>query len=490
MYALRLNRLVAPARGVCVVTSILDRAAKQILSVHVVTICVIAFIATGGGSVDLSKQTILGGFALLMAVSASSIAIRCLAKGNAHWDHQLAALDTEQCDPLQLPRASGATPAERGWNRLIDQGCRWQALSELERAVARRLEAGGVGDAAPLLDALADGVVVVDAVGAITYANAVACAICGSDSPDQLMGRTLPQLIGVENPTENQWQESSSQAQTPIEWSVSIGGTVRTLRGSRRPMRTNNRRGSAGFVWTIRDVTQQRLADAMRDQFLSAATHEFRTPLANIRAYAEALDMGQGTDAEAQKRFYNVIQSESTRLAQLVDDLLDISRMQAGALSLESRETDLGRLVEEASAKVQAELREKRIHYRCELPPKFPKVVVDKGKLTAAIVNLLGNAVKYTPAGGKVTFRVDVGHHDIHFSVVDTGFGIASDEVSKVFDRFFRSQDDRVQGITGSGLGLALTQEIARLHGGRVSVESTLNQGSTFRLTIPLQLAA
>ena len=228
----------------------------------------------------------------------------------------------------------------------------------------------------------------------------------------------------------------------------------------------------------------------MREKFLSIATHEFRTPLANIRAYAESLDVGHDLDLGLRKQFYNIIQSESSRLSQLVDDLLDISRMQAGSLSLDRRETDLSRLVDDVLTKVNAQMREKELQFRCELPPKFPKAAIDKGKLTAALVNLLGNAAKYTPNGGDVTFRVEVASQQVKFTVTDTGIGISPEELPRVFDRFYRSNDERVRQITGSGLGLALTQEISRLHGGDVAVESTLNQGSTFRLSIPLDSAA
>jgi signal transduction histidine kinase len=107
--------------------------------------------------------------------------------------------------------------------------------------------------------------------------------------------------------------------------------------------------------------------------------------------------------------------------------------------------------------------------------------------LSAALVNLLGNATKYTPEGGRVSFRVDASQHKLQFTVSDTGFGIASEDLPHLFERFYRSNDDRVRDLSGSGLGLALTREVARLHGGDVTVESQLNQGSTFCLTIPLE---
>jgi len=390
---------------------------------------------------------------------------------------------------LDLAPVAGETAAAFGWNRLVEQSRTWAALNELKTTLLESMSDRRRGTGPQLLDALSEGVATVDAAGQITYANAALAAMCGRDSSESLIGVTLGDAFDIEQEVATVWYGESTNVQAAFEWSTTAGGSEHVFRGQRRPGRKSDG-GTIAFVWTIRDITQQKLADTMRDQFLSTATHEFRTPLANIRAYAESLDMSDDLDPESRKRFYNVIQSESIRLAQLVDDLLDISRMQAGAMSLDCRETDLGRLVEEVSQKVAAEMQDKSLDYRCELPPKYPKLSVDKGKLAAAIVNLLGNATKYTPAGGRVTFRVDVSSRQIEFAVSDSGIGISAEDLPRVFDRFYRCSDDRVREITGSGLGLALTQEVARLHGGDVTVESQLNQGSTFRITLPLDSTA
>lgn len=410
-------------------------------------------------------------------------------------EHRLAALAPPSghdfsAGTLQLEPVVGHSPAAFGWNRLAEQSQVWSALNELKTTLLDSMSDRRRGTGPQLLDALSEGVATVDAAGRITYANSALVSMCGKTSAEDLLGTPLGEAFGVAAETAQAWHLSAANSQTVFEWSTpSSAGGEHVFRGQRRSGRKSDG-GNIAFVWTIRDITQQKLADNMRDQFLATATHEFRTPLANIRAYAESLDMSDDLDPESRKRFYNVIQSESLRLSQLVDDLLDISRMQAGAMSLDCRETDLGRLVEEISQKVAAEMQEKSLDYRCELPPKYPKLSVDKGKLAAAIINLLGNAAKYTPAGGRVTFRVDVNSRQIEFAVTDSGIGISSEDLPRVFERFYRCSDDRVREITGSGLGLALTQEVARLHGGDVSVESQLNQGSTFRITLPLDAMA
>jgi len=143
-------------------------------------------------------------------------------------------------------------------------------------------------------------------------------------------------------------------------------------------------------------------------------------------------------------------------------------------------------MLNEVLAKIRPQVEEKDLTLEVVLPEKLPEPELDKDKIATVLVNLLGNAVKYTPPGGRVTFRVNVVDQQIDISVEDTGVGIASEELPKVFDKFFRSDDPRVQEQTGTGLGLALAQEVVRLHGGRINVESEINKGSTFNVVLPM----
>ena len=217
----------------------------------------------------------------------------------------------------------------------------------------------------------------------------------------------------------------------------------------------------------------------MRDSFVDTATHELRTPLANIKAYAETLALADMIDVEQQKQFLNTINSEATRLARFVDDLLSVSSMELGSLSLNKQVTDLHRMLNEVLAKVRPQIEEKRLTFEVSLPEKLPEPELDKDKIATVLVNLLGNAVKYTPAGGRVTFRVNVTEQS-RDRRRGYGRGHCGGRVAEVFDKFFRSHDPRVQEQTGTGLGLALVQEVVRLHGGQITVESEINKGSTF----------
>jgi signal transduction histidine kinase len=484
------------------ISTISQTTARRVICWHLVTVSIAGF---GAGMVCIYKTSmspiVLFGLVAVLALLGTSRFIQALGKA-LKWDRELEQLAlanravTE--DPATLPGTGGCVPlnpfemrlsagtslADRGWNLLVEAGRRWAAITELEQSVAKNMVGDRRQSGLSLLDMLSDGVATIGNDNTISYANSAFAAMCGQESVSGVIGSTLAEALGADDITSEKLMSRCKELESSIEWKTCQG--TRTLIGNRRPGRKSDGEAIAS-VWTFRDVTQQRLAESMRDQFLSAATHEFRTPLANIRAYAESLDVSEDIDTESRKKFFNIIQSESLRLSHLVDDLLDISRMQAGALALESHETDLGRLAEDVASKVQGEMEKKNIDFRCEFPPKFPKAPIDKGKLTAALVNLLGNAAKYTPDGGRVTFRIEVTPQKVKFIVNDTGIGIAPDELSKVFDRFFRSSDERVRDINGSGLGLALSQEVARLHGGEIIVSSVLNQGSSFCMDIPFE---
>jgi signal transduction histidine kinase len=472
-----------------------NRSLRQVLLVHGVSAACIAAAILGFAGIPPWQSPMFSGVlvAILVAFGSGFMLYRSL-HSLLHIERRLsqvaaASESATDAESLVLEPATGPTPAEFGWNRLVAASRTWQAVNELQTSLLSTMSDRRRGTGPQLLDSLSEGVATVNAEGQITYANMALAAMCGQSNGESLHGQSLGAAFGIDTATGEKLLGEIDPAQTSFEWSVQSGAVERVFRGHRRPGRKSDG-GAISYVWTIRDITQQKLADSMRDKFLATATHEFRTPLANIRAYAESLDMSDDLDPESRKRFYNVIQSESLRLSQLVDDLLDISRMQAGAMALDCRETDLGRLVEEISQKVEGEMREKNLEYRCELPPKYPKLMLDKGKLAAALVNLLGNAAKYTPAGGRVTFRVDVSNHRVEFAVTDSGIGISEEDLPRVFERFYRCNDDRVREITGSGLGLALTQEVARLHGGDVGVQSKLNEGSTFSITLPIDSTA
>ena len=401
---------------------------------------------------------------------------------------QLAELaESPGVDRDKLIPVTDAEPAAAGWNHLLEHMYSGRLSEGLERKLSAALQTGRNGQMTDVLNSLSDGVAVTDGTGTISVANFAFHALVNV-SLDQLASPTavheaLNRLSGAAELPPELTVKRASRCRFEIHRSATLADGV--LRVCCAPLMTEIGEADS-FVWTVRDVTQSKLAEKMRSQFLETATHELRTPLTNIRAYAETLELSQDISVEEQKEFVNIIHAEATRLGRFVDELLNLSRMDAGAVTIFRHETDFERLLNEVIEHTQPQMESKQQTFHRQLPAKLPTLNIDKDKIAACLVNLLGNASKYTPNGGEINLVVEQSAKLISVRVEDTGFGIAEDELCSVFNRFYRSNDDRVREESGSGLGLAYTQEIVQLHGGHLTVESRLNEGSEFTLSLPV----
>jgi len=226
----------------------------------------------------------------------------------------------------------------------------------------------------------------------------------------------------------------------------------------------------------------------MKDEFLASISHEFRTPLTSIRGYAELL---QEEDLVAEQRDYvNVIDRNSARLVGLVDDLLVMAQIQSGGLPLELGEVVLNDLIARAGEAAKPFAASKHIDLDIDTEREIVTTRADADRLGQVLDNLVSNAIKYTPDGGGVSIRMTHTGDAATIAVSDTGIGIPQDEQAQMFGRFFRTSNARDSGIVGSGLGLAITRGIVEAHGGTIGFDSVEGVGTTFRLTVPLSLAA
>lgn len=424
---------------------------------------------------------------------AGALLLNRMVRPVADIEQQLYQVATSpSLEGCQLREVPSVGAAAIGWNRVVLQRFNNQD-DTLEKRIHQSLEQGHNSQLDAVLNSIPDGVATTDDSGRLTYTNLPMSVLLGiknvvsgndgaTDSP-----RMIEHLVKRWHLPESDALFSAENRDRSVvtELTRDENGQRRVARVARYPICVVGGKRESSHVWSIRDVTQQKLAEEMRDQFVDTATHELRTPLANIKAYAETLALADMIDVEQQKQFLNTINSEATRLARFVDDLLSVSSMELGSMALNKQITDLARMLNEVVSKVQPQAEEKQQTLEVAFPEKLPEPELDKDKIAAVLVNLLGNAVKYTPEGGRVTFRVNVTDQQIEISIEDTGVGIAEEELPKVFDKFFRSQDPRVQEQTGTGLGLALAQEVVRLHGGQLTVESELNKGSTFSVLLP-----
>ena len=241
---------------------------------------------------------------------------------------------------------------------------------------------------------------------------------------------------------------------------------------------------ASSAVLVLHDITELRRLERVRRDFVANVSHEFKTPLTAIQGFAETLLGGALDDKANRKRFVEIIREHARRLARLTDDLLKLSRIEAGRLDLESRPVSVAGLVNGCveTARLKAESRGLRIVV--ELPEGLPPVRGDAVQLDEVLQNLIDNALQYTPSGGRIDVTAYSNGHEVIFTVADTGIGIPESDLERIFERFYRVDAARSREAGGTGLGLSIARHIVDAHGGRIWVESAVGQGSRFRFSI------
>ena len=244
----------------------------------------------------------------------------------------------------------------------------------------------------------------------------------------------------------------------------------------------------AAVVTIVRDRTREREISQMKSEFVSKASHELRTPLSSVRAYVEMLVDGESEDEEARRVFYRIIQGETERLTRLVDNMLNISRIESGIVHVDRERVDMGTIIEQALDTIEPHAREKEITLHRTVAPVGLNVLGDRDMLSQVVVNLLSNAVKYTPQGGRITLKIDSDNlaRSVHVSVADTGLGIPPQDQERIFEKFFRIENYK-RVAEGTGLGLNLCRHIVEtVHRGTIGLDSRLGMGSRFWFSIPM----
>lgn len=253
----------------------------------------------------------------------------------------------------------------------------------------------------------------------------------------------------------------------------------------------DHREQVCGVVAVLHDITREKEMSQIKNDFVSHVSHELKTPLASIIAYSEMLLDGEADDEQTRKEFYTVIQSQAKRLNRLIENILNISRIESGLTKVEKEPVSLTILIEEQMKMIRSYAEEKNIEIVRQKAIVFDQVYADRDMISQVIVNLLSNAVKYTPCGGliKVETEVDETAGVGRVFVTDTGVGIPEDELEHIFDKFYRVEANKSQA-KGTGLGLNLVKQVVeKVHNGRVFVSSKVGAGSTFGFELPLATA-
>lgn len=318
-------------------------------------------------------------------------------------------------------------------------------------------------------DAIATGAVLVDADGVEIMRNARARPYATGRHGDALIENVIQQRL--QDALRGQSTDEELRLHGPPEQVLLIVGSPLIESGE-----------LLGAVVLVDDVSEHHRLDKVRTDFIANVSHELRTPVGAVSLLAETLE-GE-TDPEVIEQFLGRIQDESSRLSRMIDDLLDLSRIE-GKVNSEIDDVELGSVLQEGAAAVSAAAEKKKISLTVDLH-ESPVLSGDRSQLVSAVTNLFSNAVKYTPVEGSVNGRL-VSHGDeVAIVVEDTGIGIPPKDVQRVFERFYRVDRGRSSETGGSGLGLSIVRNVAVNHGGRVELTSQEGIGSTFSMILPI----
>jgi len=326
-------------------------------------------------------------------------------------------------------------------------------------------------ETATLIETMADGVVAADARGTIVTLNQAARRLLGYGPDDPFPA--LAELFHEKAARDLVATVLSGDEAEPQELER-VGHTL-LVTGRALP--------NGGGLLVIRDVTELRRLEAMRRDFVANVSHELKTPLTSIAGYAETLasEASPGTQTE---RFVRPILSNARRMHRLVDDLLDLSRIESGRWQPDPERVDVRGLADEAWAAFADRARERRIQFTTAVG-NVRYVTADSEALRQVLTNLLDNALRHTPPGGRITVSLEPAPGGVTVSVADTGSGIAPEHLPRIFERFYRADPGRSREEGGTGLGLAIVKHLVEAHGGRVEAHSSLGRGTTIRMFFP-----
>ena len=251
-------------------------------------------------------------------------------------------------------------------------------------------------------------------------------------------------------------------------------------------MSTNDQKKAEGIIAVLHDITVQQKLDNMRREFVANVSHELRTPLTSIKSYSETLMDGALEDTETAYRFLNVINSEADRMTRLVKDLLQLSRLENEQLQWNMQPFGFESLIRSSVEKIELSAKEKGQIIECFSIGDKPQVLADKDRIEQVLLNVLTNAIKYTPKEGKITVYIGKMYSDAYVKVVDSGIGIPEEDIKRVFERFYRVDKARSREMGGTGLGLSIAKEIIEAHKGSIGITSQLGKGTEVTVRLPI----
>lgn len=339
-----------------------------------------------------------------------------------------------------------------------------------------------------VLSHMSDGVLATDRRGNVTIVNNMALQLLGVEHDDELIGKSIIDVLDIRHDYTVRQLVNSEQKEMILDMSNS--GSNLILNAYFSPIQRESGFVS-GLVCVLHDVTSQKKEEQERKEFVSNVSHELRTPLTSVKSYVEALSDGAWQDKEIAPQFLKVVQDETERMIRMINDLLSLSRMDAGTTKLNLEYVNINELFNyilnrfDMIIKKEEDPKKKKYTIERFFTKKDLWVEIDTDKFTQVIDNIMNNAIKYSPDGGVITARLLETHNHVIMSISDQGLGIPRKDLSHIFDRFFRVDKARSRKQGGTGLGLAISKEVVNMLGGQIWVDSVEGKGSTFYISLP-----
>jgi len=368
------------------------------------------------------------------------------------------------------------------YGKLVEE--KSQAAAESQRKFKATLSEKKQTEA--IVRSVAAGVVVVNNKGEVLLMNPAAEKLLNT-TKEQKTGKAL-----TEGATEEQLFSMAKKASLDGETDIEIDGkedTKKILRSSSAVIEDENGQ-TVGMVTVLNDITKQKELDSMKDQFLSNVTHELRNPIGAIKqSISVILEETAGPVTEPQKKFLSNAKRNLERLGALIDDILDLAKLEAKKMEIKPQPTAITAVIDEVSQTLSAWIKNKDISLVEDIQENLPEINIDPDRIVQVLMNIISNAIKFTPKGGTITLGAQLLKKEkgdqMEISIADTGVGIPKNDLPKIFGKFQQAKNRSLGDISGTGLGLAIALEIVQLHGGEISVDSEEGKGTKFIISLP-----
>jgi two-component system phosphate regulon sensor histidine kinase PhoR len=463
--------------------------AKEILSSGRFDVAIVDFNLGDGTGFDVLD--IIGDTPVIFATGGGDEEIAVKAMKAGAYDYMIKDIDRNYLKVL--PQI-----VEKAINHKKTEDALKQYHENLEILVKQRTEqlAQEKELLAVTLSSMSDGVIAVDDEKHIILFNKVAENLTGWKF-EEVQTRTVDETLqiidektkkAVESPIDKAFCSGNTESGTDRDVLIARDGSRHPISATAAPIRKND--GSIiGIVMVLRDVSRQRELDRMKTEFVSSVSHELRTPLTSIKAYAATILRDPNMPETTRREFLTIIDEESDLLKNLIEGLLEISRIESGSVKFAREPVDITAVIGQVLAGLQHFADKKNIQLKTDISNELGQIQGDEGKIQSMVMNLVNNAIKFTPENGRVSVSARREGQELVIRVSDNGIGIPKEALPKIFERFFRVHQSG-QGIPGTGLGLAIVKDIVNMHGGRIDVESELGKGSTFTVFLPLNTKA